>query len=124
MPAAEHAASEAENRNTGGQRERERPGIDAGQHGASKLTSRSLASCSLALCQCEDLCPGTPGGSRVRRSPFSTESPFRIRRAVATLPRRGCGVRQETYSPGPYRSSRELSLTRSLDRDTRRPPTL
>ncbi len=31
---------------------------------------------------------------------------------------------RSSYSPGPYRSQRELYLTRSVDRDKRRPPTL
>jgi hypothetical protein len=64
-------------------------------------------------------------GDLARHSRFSTKGPPSESAAPSLhYALRGCGVRQETYSPGPYRSSRELSLTRSLDRDTRRPPTL
>src|SRR5207244_9868933 len=40
-----------------------------------------------------------------------------------TFSPRGCGVRQETQSPGPYRSLRELSLTGLVGSDIWRPPT-
>src|SRR6516165_3710417 len=36
---------------------------------------------------------------------------------------RGCPVREEPLSPGPYRSFRELSLSGLVGSDTRRPPT-
>ena len=48
---------------------------------------------------------------------------WRRSRLVTRLPKRGCGARQETQSPGPYRSLRELSLTGLVGSDIWRPPT-
>src|SRR3974377_505863 len=48
---------------------------------------------------------------------------WRRPRLVTRLRKRGCGARQETQSPGPYRSLRELSLTGPVGSDIWRPPT-
>src|SRR5262249_62388854 len=48
---------------------------------------------------------------------------WRVRHITTTLSGRGCGARQETQSPGPYRSLRELSLAGLVGSVIWRPPT-
>ncbi len=48
---------------------------------------------------------------------------WRARHIMTTFVGRGCGVRQETQSPGPYRSLRELSLAGLVGSVIWRPPT-
>src|SRR4030081_3731623 len=48
---------------------------------------------------------------------------WRNTRTVVTLGLRSCVARQESLSPGPYRSFRELSLTESVDPGIWTPPT-
>src|SRR6266480_6298707 len=48
---------------------------------------------------------------------------WRARHITTTFIGRGCGARQETQSPGPYRSLRELSLAGLVGSVIWRPPT-